>query len=112
MAAFHPIRRHFGELTIPRLRAGTLQIPSGHKSDRIRVIVTLKPAPLSPLERHLTRDGLRLLTLWQVTWFLHWFYFSNAVPPRGDVGPSFGSPDGKVNQARADGITQHVAQDG
>ena len=47
VAAFHPIRRHFGELTIPRLRAGTLQIPSGHKSDRIRVIVTLKPAPLA-----------------------------------------------------------------
>src|SRR5439155_20901803 len=34
----------------------------------------------SPLERHLIRDGLRLLTLWQVTWFLHWFYFSGGLP--------------------------------
>ena len=30
--------------------------------------------PLSPLERFLIRDGLRVLTLWQVTWFMHWFY--------------------------------------
>jgi hypothetical protein len=30
--------------------------------------------PLSSLERFLIRDGLRLLTLWQVTWFIHWFY--------------------------------------
>ena len=46
-AAFQPIRRHFGELTIPRLRAGTVQIPSGHAGNRIRVIVTLKLPPLA-----------------------------------------------------------------
>lgn len=34
----------------------------------------LAGAPLSGLERLLVRDGLRVLTLWQVTWFIHWFY--------------------------------------
>jgi len=31
--------------------------------------------------------------------YLQWFYFSNAAPARGDVGPSFGAADGKVTPA-------------
>ena len=46
-AAFKPIRRDFGELTFPLLRAGKVTIPKGHSSDRIRVIVTLKSPPLA-----------------------------------------------------------------
>src|SRR5207253_2378400 len=46
-AALQPIRRHFGETTVPRLRAGTIRIPSGHETGRVRVIVTLKLPPLA-----------------------------------------------------------------
>jgi subtilisin family serine protease len=45
--AFQPIRRDFGELTVPRVRAGTLAVPHGHASGRIRVIVSLKLPPLA-----------------------------------------------------------------
>jgi DhnA family fructose-bisphosphate aldolase class Ia/sugar phosphate isomerase/epimerase len=31
--------------------------------------------------------------------YLHWFYFSNCVPSRGDVGPHFGVADSVVNPA-------------
>jgi len=31
-AAFQPIRRDFGELTYPRLRAGKMTVPSGQPS--------------------------------------------------------------------------------
>ena len=40
------IDRTFGELTLPRVRTGTLTIPRGHASGRVRVIVGL---PLPPL---------------------------------------------------------------
>jgi minor extracellular serine protease Vpr len=42
-----PIRRHLGELTIPRLRAGTVHVPAGHGRGEIRVIVRLRPPPLA-----------------------------------------------------------------
>jgi minor extracellular serine protease Vpr len=44
-----PIRRGTGELTQPRLRAGTVTIPAGNARGRIRVIVRLS---LPPLARH------------------------------------------------------------
>src|SRR3954452_22990634 len=46
-AAFHPIRRDFGELTSPRVRAGKMTIPSGQQDGRLRVIVSLKLPPLA-----------------------------------------------------------------
>src|SRR3954454_2032696 len=46
-AAFQPIRRHFGELEIPRVRAGHVTVPAAQRSDRIRVIVGLKLPPLA-----------------------------------------------------------------
>src|SRR5207237_1058002 len=46
-AALRPIERRAGETTLPRLRAGTVQIPAGHASGRVRVIVTLKLPPLA-----------------------------------------------------------------
>src|SRR5438093_1808066 len=46
-AAFQPIHRDFGELTIPRVRAGTVTIPRAHRSGRVRVIVSLKLPPLA-----------------------------------------------------------------
>jgi minor extracellular serine protease Vpr len=46
-AAFRPIRRDFGELTIPRVRAGPVTVPAAHRSGRIRVIVSLKLPPLA-----------------------------------------------------------------
>jgi minor extracellular serine protease Vpr len=46
-AALQPIRRHSGETTVPRLRAGTIHIPRGHETGRVRVIVTLKLPPLA-----------------------------------------------------------------
>jgi minor extracellular serine protease Vpr len=47
-AGFQPLRRDFGELSVPRLRAGTITIPPAHKGERrIRVIVTLKLPPLA-----------------------------------------------------------------
>ena len=45
--AFRPIHRDFGELTFPQVRAGHVTIPSGHQSGRLRVIVSLKLAPLA-----------------------------------------------------------------
>jgi subtilisin family serine protease len=46
-AAFQPIRRDFGELTFPQLRAGKVTIPKGQSSGRLRVIVSLKSPPLA-----------------------------------------------------------------
>jgi minor extracellular serine protease Vpr len=46
-AAFQPIKRNFGELTYPRLRAGKVTIPKGQKDGRIRVIVSLGLPPLA-----------------------------------------------------------------
>lgn len=46
------INRTFGELTVPRVRAGNLTIPAGHASGRVRVIVGLKLAPLAAAYVH------------------------------------------------------------
>jgi subtilisin family serine protease len=46
-AALRPIRRQFGDTTLPRLRAGTLHAPSGHAAGRVRVIITLRLPPLA-----------------------------------------------------------------
>src|SRR6185436_19566536 len=46
-AAFRPIQRSFGELTIPQVRAGTVTIPKRQHDGRVRVIVTLKLPPLA-----------------------------------------------------------------
>src|SRR4051812_36513876 len=46
-AAFQPVQRNFGELTFPRVRAGTVTIPKHQSSGRIRVIATLKLPPLA-----------------------------------------------------------------
>ena len=46
-ASLQPIKRDFGELTLPRLRAGTIKVPAGHATGRVRVIVQLKQPPLA-----------------------------------------------------------------
>jgi minor extracellular serine protease Vpr len=46
-ASFVPIHRTFGDVTVPRVRAGTLAIPRNQASGRIRVIVGLPLAPLA-----------------------------------------------------------------
>ncbi len=46
-AALVPIRRAFGDLTVPRVRAGTLTIPRNQAEGRVRVIVGLPLAPLA-----------------------------------------------------------------
>jgi len=52
------IDRTFGDLTIPRVRAGTLTIPRGHASGRVRVIVGLPlPALASAQGRGLSAQG-------------------------------------------------------
>jgi minor extracellular serine protease Vpr len=45
--ALQPVRRSFGELKVPRVRSGALIVPAGHRSGRVRVIVTLGLAPLA-----------------------------------------------------------------
>ncbi len=46
-AAFKPVRRDFGELQIPRVRAGHVTVPTGHRSGRVTMIVTLDRPPLA-----------------------------------------------------------------
>jgi minor extracellular serine protease Vpr len=46
-AALQPVRRSFGELTIPRVRAGTLTVPRGHARGRVTVLATLNAPPLA-----------------------------------------------------------------
>ncbi|MFN2468162.1 MAG: hypothetical protein ABR521_08565 [Gaiellaceae bacterium] len=45
--ALQPIHREVGGMTLPRVRAGTIQIPPGHASGRVRVIVGLSLPPLA-----------------------------------------------------------------
>lgn len=45
-ASLLPIERTFGDLTVPRVRVGTLQIPRNQAAGRVRLIVSL---PLPPL---------------------------------------------------------------
>jgi subtilisin family serine protease len=53
-ADLRPIRRDYGELQIPRLRAGVAQVPKGHARGRIRVIVQLRQPPLARWSRDLS----------------------------------------------------------
>jgi minor extracellular serine protease Vpr len=46
-AELRPIRRDFGELTLPRVRAGEVRIPSAHARGRLTVVVRLSQAPLA-----------------------------------------------------------------
>jgi subtilisin family serine protease len=46
-AALTPINRTFGDVTLPRVRAGTLTVPRNQASGRVRVMVTLPLAPLA-----------------------------------------------------------------
>jgi minor extracellular serine protease Vpr len=46
-ASLVPIQRTFGDRTIPQVQKGTLTIPAGHASGRIRVIVELGLPPLA-----------------------------------------------------------------
>jgi minor extracellular serine protease Vpr len=46
-AALQPIKRTFGELTVPRVRPGTIAVPRGQASGRVRVIVGLAEPPLA-----------------------------------------------------------------
>lgn len=41
----------------------------------------LAGGPLNALERLLIQGGLRFLTLWQATWFIHWFYTAGGIGP-------------------------------
>jgi len=49
-AGFQHIRRQFGELTVPRVRSGTIRVPAGHADGRVRVVVRLKQPPLAVFE--------------------------------------------------------------
>ena len=46
-AGLTPVRRTVDGVTVPRLRTGTIKIPAGHATGRVRVIVDLKLAPLA-----------------------------------------------------------------
>ena len=46
-AALQPINRTFGELTLPRVRAGTIAVPRNHATGRVRLIVGLSEPPLA-----------------------------------------------------------------
>jgi minor extracellular serine protease Vpr len=46
-AALTPIRRTFGDLTFPRVRAGALHVPVHQHTGRVRVIVGLRMPPLA-----------------------------------------------------------------
>src|SRR5919197_3794552 len=46
-ASLLPIKRTFGDLTLPRVRSGKLVIPLGQSDGRVRVIVGLPLAPLA-----------------------------------------------------------------
>jgi minor extracellular serine protease Vpr len=49
-ASLTEVQRTFGERTVPRIRTGTLAIPAGHASGRVRVIVGLPLPPLAVAE--------------------------------------------------------------
>ena len=46
-ATLVPIKRTFGDLNLPRVRTGKLVIPPHHADGRVRVIVSLRLAPLA-----------------------------------------------------------------
>jgi minor extracellular serine protease Vpr len=46
-AELRPVRRDFGELTLPRVRAGELRVPAEHARGRVTVLVRLAQPPLA-----------------------------------------------------------------
>jgi subtilisin family serine protease len=46
-AALRPVDRTFGEITVPRVRAGTLQVPQAQRSGRVTVIATMRSPALA-----------------------------------------------------------------
>ena len=58
-AALQPVRRGYGERTIPRVTAGTLKITSAHKRGRVTVLVGLAAAPLAQYNRNLFSTARR-----------------------------------------------------
>lgn len=61
-AAFQPIDRSRGEIEIPRVRAGTITMPTAHRRGRITVILTLAQPPLAAYSRSLAgRNAARRL---------------------------------------------------
>jgi subtilisin family serine protease len=52
-AALQPVRRSFGERSVPRVRAGNLTIGRAHARGRITVVVELHSAPLATYHRNL-----------------------------------------------------------
>lgn len=46
-ASLIPLRRHFGDVTIPRLRHGRITVPAGYSTGRVRMIATLALPPLA-----------------------------------------------------------------
>ena len=46
-AAFRPIKRDLGETSLPRLRAGTLNVPTARERGRVTVVVRLGLPPLA-----------------------------------------------------------------
>ncbi|MGI9111637.1 MAG: S8 family serine peptidase, partial [Gaiellaceae bacterium] len=63
-AAFQPIRRTHGELELPRVRAGTIQVPAAHRKGRVSVILTLAQPPLAAWSRSLAaRSATRRLNV-------------------------------------------------
>jgi minor extracellular serine protease Vpr len=59
-ADLRPVRRDFGERHFPRVRAGTIRLPTGHARGHIRVIVQLPEAPLARWSRTLSQSSGRL----------------------------------------------------
>ncbi len=56
-ASLRPLHRSGGEREVPLLRAGTLTIPKGHSTGRVRVVVRLADAPLAAYSRGLQSTG-------------------------------------------------------
>src|SRR5438876_7756700 len=52
-ATLQPIRRSYGEFSLPRVRAGTLKIPAASSRGRLTVLVGLRLPPLAAYNRNL-----------------------------------------------------------
>jgi minor extracellular serine protease Vpr len=61
-ATFQPVRRTSGELTLPRVRAGTLKLPTASARGRVTVLVDLRLPPLAAYHANLfgLNGGARL----------------------------------------------------
>jgi len=55
-ASLIPLRRHFGDVTIPRFRHGHIVVPAGHASGTVRMIATLALPPLAQAFGNATGD--------------------------------------------------------